>query len=75
MHASFTGLMFIETSALDATNVENAFIDSLSKIYDVVSEVNMFPSLFLHSLTIFGLRITRSLTRGSTSAIYKFPLP
>jgi len=32
------GLMFIETSALNATNVEHAFIDSLGRVYDVVSK-------------------------------------
>jgi len=66
--------MFVETSALDATNVENAFIDSLSKIYDVVSEVSVIPSFFRHSLTMSGLRLTRSLILVSTSATYKFPL-
>lgn len=34
------GLLFIETSALDSTNVEQAFIDALSKVYDVVSKVS-----------------------------------
>uniref|UniRef100_A0A7S0PLE3 Uncharacterized protein n=1 Tax=Ostreococcus mediterraneus TaxID=1486918 RepID=A0A7S0PLE3_9CHLO len=33
------GLLFIETSALDSTNVEQAFVDSLHKVYDVVSKV------------------------------------
>ncbi|ABO94510.1 predicted protein [Ostreococcus lucimarinus CCE9901] len=35
------GLMFIETSALNATNVEHAFIDSLGRVYDVVSKLKM----------------------------------
>jgi len=33
------GLLFIETSALDSTNVEQAFVDSLHKVYDIVSKV------------------------------------
>lgn len=32
------GLLFTETSALDATNVEHAFSESLKKVYEVVSK-------------------------------------
>lgn len=32
------GLSFLETSALDATNVENAFQTILSEIYQIISK-------------------------------------
>jgi GTPase SAR1 family protein len=38
-----TGLLFTETSALDATNVEHAFSESLKKVYEVVSKVSIHP--------------------------------
>ena len=37
------GLLFTETSALDATNVEHAFSESLKKVYEVVSKVSIHP--------------------------------
>lgn len=37
---TFEGLSFIETSALDSTNVEPAFQQTLTEIYHIISKVS-----------------------------------
>ncbi|KAL5993292.1 hypothetical protein ACLOJK_014216 [Asimina triloba] len=41
-YAEKEGLSFIETSALEANNVETAFLTTLSEIYRIISKKNLF---------------------------------
>ncbi|KAJ7521983.1 hypothetical protein O6H91_19G077400 [Diphasiastrum complanatum] len=43
-YAEKEGLFFIETSALEATNVESAFYTVLSEIYGLVSKKNLMAN-------------------------------
>lgn len=68
--------MFIETSALNATNVEHAFIGSLGRVYDVVSKVCLLtiPNIQYSLIILIHVRLARPMAKKcQIGVIFKLP--
>ncbi|KAM7256739.1 hypothetical protein ACFE04_012480 [Oxalis oulophora] len=62
------GLSFLETSALEATNVEKAFQTILSEIYHIISKKALAAQEAAGTSVIPGQGTTINVTSGSTNA-------
>ena len=63
--AEAEGLFFMETSALDSTNVKNAFEIVIREIYNNVSRKVLNSDTYKAELTVNRVTLTKSETDGS----------